>query len=383
MSDESSGDTAYDADDTSPAESFDNPDGPESDNAPAEGSGGRGRPPIAVIISAVLLFAAIGVGLAFMLPAPPTTPAAQSSPIAGTTTTETNPASVPTALPLLAATGEYSSTEVIAQVGSGTVTRGEFVRSFQAGAEPTKLLNQLIQVELVMQEAVTEGVTTDDAAVEKQLVDLRQSQANGDAAQFAAFLEHAKVGSEENLRRLIRRDLVIEQMILRHTSAEQAHARHILLSTTVTTDTAKLDQIKAEAEALLKELEGGADFAALAAKRSDDPGSKEAGGDLGWAPRGLFVGPFDEAVFSMKVGERRLIQTQFGWHIIELLDAPKVQPFATASMLQTPAGQEAFTATFMPWIEGLQKQAEAAQKIKIVIPAEQLVAPVPGTPPPA
>jgi peptidyl-prolyl cis-trans isomerase C len=279
----------------------------------------------------------------------------------------------PTALPLPEATGEYSSTEVIAQVGTGAVTRGDFVRFYKPGGDPAETLNQLIQIELVMQEASSEGVAADADAVTKQIADIKAQQAAGDPAQFIAFLDHAKVGSEENLRRLLERDYVVEQMVLRHTSAEQAHARHILLSTEATTDTAKIEAVKVEAEALLKDLDGGADFAALAAEHSDDTGSKEAGGDLGWAPRGLFVDVFDEAVFSMKVGERRLVQSQFGWHIIELLDAPEVRVFESTQILQSPPGQQAFAETFIPWITELQKQAEAAKQIKIVIPAEQLV----------
>ena len=357
---------------TAPDTAADDPESDDSANTTTpETPSGRRRPPLAVIISAVLLLIAVGASLAFLLPAAPSAqPANASIPSANPVLGGANP---PTPGPQFEATGEYSSTEVIAQVGDGTVTRGDFVRLFQPGDDPAQVLNQMIQRELVVQAAAAEAVTIDEATITQQINDIKQSQAISDTAQFTAFLGHARIGTEANLRRLIMRDLLIEQMILRHTTLEQVHARHILLATNGTTDTVKLDQLKAEANALMGELTGGADFVALAARRSDDTGSKGAGGDLGWVGRGLLIGPFDEAVFSMKVGERRLVQTDYGWHIIELLNAPEVRPLTDPKMLQTPPGQTAFNATFLPWIEGLQQQAQAAQKIKQLIPPEQLV----------
>lgn len=347
---------------------------PAADEPVEEADDGRRRPPLAVIIVSVLLLGAIGAGLAFLLPSGPVREADQLVPTAAAATGEPAAgATVPTALPLPEATGEYSSTEVIAQVGEGAVTRGDFVRQYQPGQDPAELLNQLIQIELVVQEAAREGVTADATTVDEQVAQIKASQAGGDDAQFAAFLDQAKVGDEANLRRLLERDSVLEQMILRHTTIEQVRARHILLASEATTDTAKLDELRSEAEGLMEELDGGADFAAIAAERSDDPGSKESGGDLGWAPRGLYVGPFDEAVFSMEAGERRLVETQFGFHIIEVLDAPAVRPLESTDLLQTQPGQQAFADTFLPWIEELQQTAESGNQITIVVPAEQLV----------
>jgi len=59
-------------------------------------------------------------------------------------------------------------------------------------------------------------------------------------------------------------------------------------------------------------------FAAFARERSEDPGSKEQGGDLGWFARGAMVKEFEDAVFRLKVGEttRKPVETQFGWHVI-------------------------------------------------------------------
>lgn len=364
-----------------PAEDLRGDETPDAEARPAAdepADDSRRRPPMPVIIGAVLLLVAIGVGLAFAIPSGPvrevdqlipTLPATPATAAAG----EGEPSAqggAPTALPLPAAV-EGDENEVIVEVGAGQIFRGDFVRFYQPGGSPDELLDQLIERQLVIEQGIKEGIVVDEAQVTAQLEEIKQSQAGGDAAQFQAFLEQAKVGTEDNLKRLLGHDQIIEQMILKHTTAEQAHARHILLSTENISDTA---EVKTEAEGLLAQLEGGADFAALAGEHSDDPGSAANGGDLGWAMRGMYVGPFDEAVFSMQPGERRLVETDFGFHIIELIDPVEVRGIASSEMLQTPPGQEAFSQSFLPWVEKLRQDAEANEEIKILIPAEQLVA---------
>ena len=81
---------------------------------------------------------------------------------------------------------------------------------------------------------------------------------------------------------------------------------------------------KTRAEEILKmALESEADFAALAREYSEDPGSRDKGGDLGWFSRGMMVAPFEEAVFDeLKKGEitKELVQSGFGYHIIYKMD---------------------------------------------------------------
>jgi parvulin-like peptidyl-prolyl isomerase len=92
-------------------------------------------------------------------------------------------------------------------------------------------------------------------------------------------------------------------------SAEQARARHILVET------------EEEANEVIERLDAGEEFSDLAAELSLDPGSAADGGDLGFVPRGRFVESFDEAVFTLPVGEiGEPVQSQFGWHIIEVLE---------------------------------------------------------------
>jgi peptidyl-prolyl cis-trans isomerase C len=101
---------------------------------------------------------------------------------------------------------------------------------------------------------------------------------------------------------------------------ESVHARHLLVAN-VSGDT---DKIKAEkktkAEELRKQLAAGADFAELAKKNSDCP-SKESGGDLGTFTRGQMVKPFEDAAFSQeKNAIGPVVETEFGFHIIQVLE---------------------------------------------------------------
>ncbi len=79
------------------------------------------------------------------------------------------------------------------------------------------------------------------------------------------------------------------------------------------------DQKKAEIQDILSKLRKGDDFAEKARKFSEDPGSAENGGDLGFVSRGMMVKPFEDAAFSLKPGEiSGIVETQFGYHIIKM-----------------------------------------------------------------
>jgi peptidyl-prolyl cis-trans isomerase D len=101
---------------------------------------------------------------------------------------------------------------------------------------------------------------------------------------------------------------------------ERVHARHILLST-ANKPKDEVPKIQAQAEALDKQLKAGGDFAELAKKNSQDPGSAAKGGDLGFVSRGQMVKPFEDAVFTLKPNEiSNVVTTEYGFHIIQVLD---------------------------------------------------------------
>jgi peptidyl-prolyl cis-trans isomerase D len=101
---------------------------------------------------------------------------------------------------------------------------------------------------------------------------------------------------------------------------EERRASHILIAVPQSATPEQKNKAKEKAQALFAEAKKSPkNFAALAKKNSEDPGSAVEGGDLGWAPRGRMVKPFDDAMFGMKAGDIvGPIETQFGYHIIKL-----------------------------------------------------------------
>jgi peptidyl-prolyl cis-trans isomerase D len=99
---------------------------------------------------------------------------------------------------------------------------------------------------------------------------------------------------------------------------EQARSRHILIQVPANADAKTDAAAKAKAEGILKQIQGGADFAALAKANSDDPGSKDKGGELGFARSGAMVKEFDKAIFTQKIGDTQIIKSNFGYHIVQV-----------------------------------------------------------------
>ena len=104
------------------------------------------------------------------------------------------------------------------------------------------------------------------------------------------------------------------------THPEQVRARHILIAVPADATPAQKAAAKAKAEDLLKQIKAGGDFAKLAKQFSDDPGTRNAGGDLGYFEQSQMVKPFADAAFRMKPGELAVVQTQFGYHVIQVED---------------------------------------------------------------
>jgi len=103
-----------------------------------------------------------------------------------------------------------------------------------------------------------------------------------------------------------------------YSTPEQARSRHILIKLDAGADAKADAAAKAKAEDLLKQIKGGANFADLAKKNSDDPGSKDSGGELPFAQRGTMVPEFDKAIFSQKIGDTAIVKSQFGYHIVQV-----------------------------------------------------------------
>jgi len=133
--------------------------------------------------------------------------------------------------------------------------------------------------------------------------------------------ERMKVAEDEIIRtvylnRLVQQNLTedrlkhrYDEVVKERPQEEEVRARHILVPD------------EAQAKAIIKELQGGADFAALATKNSRD-GSARQGGDLGFFVRREMVKPFSDAAFALDKGQITTtpVKTEFGWHVIKVED---------------------------------------------------------------
>lgn len=128
------------------------------------------------------------------------------------------------------------------------------------------------------------------------------------------YVAQVKVSDEEIAR-------AYEGAGAQNVEKEAVRARHILLKLPATAGRDEEAAVKKKAEALLREAKTTKDFGALAAKYSEDPGSKAKGGDLGYFEKGQMVPEFEAAAFALKPGAvSDLVKTSFGFHILKVED---------------------------------------------------------------
>jgi parvulin-like peptidyl-prolyl isomerase len=199
----------------------------------------------------------------------------------------------------------------------------------QFGADKLKFqrdtLGRLIKHRLLLETAKREGVNATPGAVDAKIADFEQ-QAGGSAGLIAQATQSGI--SAHDLRTVIS-DLVLNDGIADKLTADlnvpaaqiealykqneaqfdQVHTAHILVATKPLAD-AILAQVKADP----------AQFAPLAAKNSTDTSNKDKGGDLGFAGRGQFVKEFENAVFAAKPGDYLEVKTQFGYHVVHVIE---------------------------------------------------------------
>jgi peptidyl-prolyl cis-trans isomerase D len=160
--------------------------------------------------------------------------------------------------------------------------------------------------------------------------------------------------------------------IEQYTTPEQVRASHILLKTEGKTDA----DVKAKAEAILKQAKAGADFAELAKKNSEDESNAKNGGDLDYFGRGRMVPEFDQAVFAMQPGQiSDLVKTQYGYHIIKMVDKKNAATRSLAEVRQQLTDQLAYEraqAQAAVLAEKLEKQVSKPADLDKVAKGEGL-----------
>lgn len=244
-----------------------------------------------------------------------------------------------------------------------------------------KVLDNMINREVLYQASQKKDFTADDKAVEEKLASFKKQFPN--EAQFKEALSKMNL-SEEVIKKQIREQISIQQLVDEEVvpsitvseadakeyyeanpqffkQPEQVKARHILIKVAPDADEVKKTEAREKLETVQKKLKEGGDFAELAKEYSEGP-SAPKGGDLGSFGRGQMVKPFEEAAFAMEEGTvSDIVETRFGYHLIKVEEKKpeSTVSFADAKeridqMLKRQKVSEAVNA----YIETLKKDAE-------------------------
>jgi peptidyl-prolyl cis-trans isomerase C len=221
-----------------------------------------------------------------------------------------------TALALALTAAGWAASPVLAQTlvkVNGTAipaTKADALMAEQRaqGVPETDELKEAIREELIRRETLAQAAKA--KGIEKSAETRAQMEMASQAVLIRAYLQdYVKSNPVPEDRLKAEYEKIKASM-----GDNEYHARHILLET------------EEAARAILARLEKGEAFAELA-KESKDPGSKDRGGDLGWANPQMFVAPFSQALVALEKGKmtKEPVKSDFGWHIIQLEDIRPVK----------------------------------------------------------
>ncbi len=238
---------------------------------------------------------------------------------------------------------------ILAQVGKYKLTVKDFndqIRSLPPQLQMAlmrnpslkeQLLDRWVQITLLAQEARAKGLDK-RADVQKRIEDITN-------AVLAQEYMRREMGTTAKVT-----DAEAKKYYEAHKAdfkePEAVKARHILIKVPSGADKKTWEAARKKAEDIRNRLEKGADFSKLAKKYSDDPGTKNKGGELGFFPKGRMVPGFEKAAFSLKPGEiSNPVKTTFGYHIIQVQE-------------KRPASQKKFAAVEAQIRQKLMREKE-------------------------
>ncbi|UTH73403.1 peptidylprolyl isomerase [Chromobacterium sp. IIBBL 290-4] len=204
-----------------------------------------------------------------------------------------------------------------------------------------QIKDQLVTAEVLRQEAVKQGLDkSPDFAAE-----LANMQAMALANRLIKNYEKANPISDEQLK------AEYDKLVASVPETKQFHARHILVKS------------EAEAKAVIEALKKGKAFDKLAKEKSQDPGSKANGGDLGWQEAGTFVAPFSEAMSKLAKGEvtAKPVKTEFGWHVIKLDDVRTQRNVPPLDEIRPQLTQRVMGSRVEKYVSDLKAKAQIQQ----------------------
>jgi len=244
--------------------------------------------------------------------------------------------------------------QVVTGLKSAAAAHGQTIPPGQVSMIEGQLLSRLIQVQLLLQKATAEDKSNGVQKAEMQMNALLERAGSQEALERQMKAVgmtipelRAKVTQENTAQAALTRllnvtvtDADVKQFYTNNPAdfeqPEMAHVRHILLMTMdpVTRTPLSTDQQLAkrkQIDSLLKQIRGGADMAALAKEYSEDPGSKDNGGEIPAFPRGQMVPEFEAAAFSLTNNQvSDVVTSTYGYHIIKLIDKTPAKKMALA-----------------------------------------------------
>jgi len=201
------------------------------------------------------------------------------------------------------------------------------------------IVGDMVKEELLLQDATAEAVGQ-DAAVQAKLEQARRQVLIGELLRRKVIVPSQI--TEEDVRKMYEENKPLF-------STETVRVSHIMVKTAE------------EADAILKELQEGKDFAELAKAKSQDTGSAEKGGDLGELRHGQTVQEFEDEAFRLKPGELSpVIKTQYGYHILKGgVHSSVVQPYdEVKGQIRKSLLQKRQEETFLAFMAELEKKAK-------------------------
>ncbi|NBD22519.1 peptidylprolyl isomerase [Paenibacillus sp. T1] len=285
--------------------------------------------------------------------------------------------------------GGASGKKAIGSVNGTAITKDQLYDAMvELGGAQT--MDNLIQDQLIKQEADKAGIVISDADVDKEIANIKKrfpTEADFESAlqQSGMTLDDLKKQTPMQLRirkilepqaKVTDKDVedYFNQNKAQYDTPEEVKASHILVAT------------KEEADAIIKQLDGGADFAALAKEKSTDTGSKDNGGDLGFFGKGAMDPAFEKAAFALKVGEttKTPVQSQYGYHIIKVTDRHEAKAATLAEKkdeIKEQLIQSKVSELSTAWLDDLKKKAKITNTLADDAAAADPAAADPAAPP--
>lgn len=199
------------------------------------------------------------------------------------------------------------------------------------------VVDMLVQKEILKQKLAAKNITVSDADVMAQIEEIAKAnnqtldEVKTEIAQYGMTMDDLKsqIRPQVEMKKLAEASMNDPKMVEEAKKfyddnpsyfqvPEEVNASHVLIKVEPNATDEEKAAAKAKAEEVLKKAKAGDDFAALAKEYSDDPGSKDNGGEYTFG-RGKMVKPFEDAAFALEPGQvSDLVETQFGYHIIKL-----------------------------------------------------------------